>query len=369
MAVTISGTTGLAVPLGSASAPSESNTTSATTGAYYPSGTTYGLSTNGTNAVYIDASQNVGIGTSSPSVRLHVAGATQNTGLAIFTGGGNLTRGLKISTFAAVNNDAGVLLDAQTTTNGAFALATAGTERMRIDSSGNVGIGTDSPGALLHVGTATAKIRIGATAGSEYLDISRNSATGNIIYNAAQTTYGTHNFQIAGTEAMRIDNSGNLLVGQTSYNSGKITVLTTGNGSMSCAQTGTSGDMIYFRTSTNTLAGYIQCPTGTTTSYLSLSDYRLKENVTPIATGLEKILALKPVTYDWISDKLQGEGFIAHELQEVIPLAVAGEKDAVNEDGSIRPQGVDPAKIVVHLVAALQELSAEVEALKAKVGA
>ena len=80
-------------------------------------------------------------------------------------------------------------------------------------SSGNVGIGTSSPGALLHVGTTTAKIRIGATASSEYLDISRDSATGNMIYNAAQASFGTHNFQIAGTEAMRISSSGNVGIG------------------------------------------------------------------------------------------------------------------------------------------------------------
>jgi hypothetical protein len=95
----------------------------------------------------------------------------------------------------------------------------------------------------------------------------------------------------------------------------------------------------------------------------------LKENITLMTAGLEKISALKPVIYDWISDKTKGEGFIAHELQAVIPLAVTGEKDAVNEDGSIKPQGVDYSKIVVHLVAAIKELSAEVEALKAKVGA
>jgi hypothetical protein len=59
------------------------------------------------------------------------------------------------------------------------------------------------------------------------------------------------------------------------------------------------------------------------------------------------------------------EGFIAHELQSIIPRAVDGEKDAVNEDGSIKPQGVDYSKIVVHLVAALQELSAKNDALEA----
>ena len=102
-----------------------------------------------------------------------------------------------------------------------------------------------------------------------------------------------------------------------------------------------------------------------TTSYNGVSDYRLKEDVQPMVDGLAKINQLNPVTFKWKSDGSDGEGFIAHELAEIIPLAVTGEKDAVNEDGSIKPQGVDYSKIVVHLVAAIKELSAKVAALEA----
>jgi len=105
--------------------------------------------------------------------------------------------------------------------------------------------------------------------------------------------------------------------------------------------------------------------TGTTTSYGTSSDYRLKHDVQPILSGLSTIAALKPSTYKWNADNSYGEGFIAHELQAVIPQAVTGEKDAVNDDGSIKPQGVDYSKIVVHLVAAIQELKAEFDAYKA----
>ena len=126
---------------------------------------------------------------------------------------------------------------------------------------------------------------------------------------------------------------------------------------------------------TNGVVGSIQSTT-TATSFNTSSDYRLKENVTPMTTGLQKINALKPVYYDWISTKEQGEGFLAHELQAVIPLSVSGAKDAVDADGKPVYQGVDYSKIVVHLVAAIQELSTKVDsqaaaiaALKAKVGA
>ena len=107
--------------------------------------------------------------------------------------------------------------------SGSLQLQTNGTTTaVTIDTSQNVGIGTTSPNALLHVSNAAAKIRIGVTAGSEYLDISRDNATGYSIYNAAQATpYRAHIWQLGGTEAMRIDSSGNLL-----FNSGYGSVAT-----------------------------------------------------------------------------------------------------------------------------------------------
>ena len=88
-----------------------------------------------------------------------------------------------------------------------------------------------------------------------------------------------------------------------------------------------------------------------------------------MTNGLNIISALNPVTYDWIDSKASAEGFIAHELQAVIPDAVAGEKDAVNEDGSIKPQGVDFGKIVPHLVAAMQEQQATIQELTTRLAA
>jgi hypothetical protein len=107
--------------------------------------------------------------------------------------------------------------------------------------------------------------------------------------------------------------------------------------------------------------------TATTSSYVTTSDYRLKENIEPMQNALVTISQLNPCTYTWKIDGSQGQGFIAHELQAVVPDAVSGEKDAVNEDGSIRPQGVDTSFVVATLVAAIQELSAKVTALEAQV--
>ena len=116
-----------------------------------------------------------------------------------------------------------------------------------------------------------------------------------------------------------------------------------------------------FAISAGNLAGYI-AQTGTTTvSYTSVSDYRLKENVTPMTGALEKVQALKPCAYTWKEDKSAGQGFIAHELQAVIPDCVVGEKDAVDKDGNPRYQGIDTSFLVATLTAAIQELKALVD--------
>jgi hypothetical protein len=127
-----------------------------------------------------------------------------------------------------------------------------------------------------------------------------------------------------------------------------------------------SGSPIVFYNSSAGLSGFISQAAGSV-SYNTSSDYRLKHDVQPMLSGLSTIAALKPSTYKWNADNSPGEGFIAHELQAVIPQAVTGEKDAVNDDGSIKSQGVDYSKIVVHLVAAIQELKADNDAMKERI--
>ena len=104
---------------------------------------------------------------------------------------------------------------------------------------------------------------------------------------------------------------------------------------------------------------------GTTTAYNTSSDYRLKENVQLMVGALAKVSQLKPCTYTWKSNGSAGEGFIAHELAEVCPDAVHGDKDAVDEDGNPVYQGIDTSFLVATLTAAIQELNAKFEAYKA----
>lgn len=104
-------------------------------------------------------------------------------------------------------------------------------------------------------------------------------------------------------------------------------------------------------------------------NYASASDYRLKENVVNYTNGVDTINALRPVAFNWkqFPSKPKSYGFIAHEVQAIIPDSVNGEKDAVNPDGSIKPQGLDMVYIVPALVSAVQELSAKVNALEARI--
>jgi hypothetical protein len=107
---------------------------------------------------------------------------------------------------------------------------------------------------------------------------------------------------------------------------------------------------------------------GSSTAFNTSSDYRLKENIAPMTGALAKVAQLKPVTYKWKIDNTDGEGFIAHELAEVCPYAVSGEKDAVDKNGKIKPQGIDVSFLVATLTAAIQELKAEVDSLKQQLG-
>jgi len=188
----------------------------------------------------------------------------------------------------------------------------------------------------------------------------------------------------AGNPRGVFDGGGNLFVGATSssFSSPRIYAQTTLNGVVGYT-TSTLGytasayridntaayfSLFYYNTWA-TSVGSINT-NGTTTSYNITSDRRLKENITSFTNGLEVISALKPSQYNYISDKnTVYQGFIADELQAVVPHAVTGEVNAVNEEGKPIYQGVDASFLIPHLVSAIQELNAKVTALEAQLGA
>jgi hypothetical protein len=323
---------------------------------------------------------NVGIGTTSPGRKLDIEQASTDYQMRIGDAGGNYYD-------IGRNTGNGLLtFNGNQAAASGYVFSTVNGERMRIDSSGNVGIGaTAASGYRLQTNGNFPGIGIqtnqadGGTGGG-WLDFLTTGGVvqSNIYWNQASgyMSFGTNVSGSAQVERMRIDSSGNLLVGTTNGSSATTSGVAIKPNDFNEFRRDNAYVMGIFITNANTgpfvefrqngsVRGTISTD-GSTTAYNTSSDYRLKENVTPINDGLSVVSLLNPVRYDWKENGTPGEGFIAHELQAVIPHAVTGEKDAVNEDGSIKPQGVDYSKIVVHLVAAMQEQQAQIEDLKAR---
>ena len=316
------------------------------------------------NTLVIDATNNrVGVGTASPSVALDISSGNGRTTAAWqVSNNGIITSYTANTTGSLISNDSVAPI----------IFSPNNTERMRIDSSGNVGIGTSSPAQKLTLG-ANNVFRL--QTGSVTLDCTPTpGGIDGFVWNQSVST-GYYDWATAGNVRMRIDSSGNLLVGTTSVIAlGKQSILYSGalNRALSIQTSTGDGNAVAFVNSSGTVVGQIY-QNASSTAYNTSSDYRLKENIAPMTGALAAVQALKPVTYKWKADGSNGQGFIAHELQAVVPDCVSGEKDAVNEDGSIKPQGIDTSFLVATLTAALQEahglikdLQARVEALESK---
>ena len=197
-------------------------------------------------------------------------------------------------------------------------------------------------------------------------------------------------------ERARIDSSGRFLIGTTSTLidgdqflqvkasqacNMEATVSTADGGSVINLQRkgNTQGDFIRLFNSGGTETGQIRVDSGGTTQFENVSDYRLKDNVQDWSVDAsEKVKLIKVKTFDWKDQTAQTNGkgligVIAHELQEVYPQAVSGEKDGyggdVDKDGNKKPmyQGVDYGKLTPLLTKALQEALARIDTLETKV--
>jgi hypothetical protein len=263
------------------------------------------LQTASTNAVTVDASQNVGIGTTSPSTySAKFAIKTSDQDVIGFVGG--TTYGMRFganSSFAVIDG-----VDAATGTSAYNPLCmrgsqllfnTGGTERMRIASNGDVLIGQTT-----------------------------NPATAAVVIKVQTLVANGVNAQIT-------------------------------------SNTGTSYPWSNYN-ATGTYVGGITC-TSSATAFPTSSDKRLKKNISDAPPALDKILTAQIVSHDWIDDDAHVEyGFVAQDLQGIIPQAVVEGTD--KEDGSINmPWGVDYSKIVPLLTKAIQEQQTIINDLKARI--
>lgn len=249
------------------------------------------------------------------------------------------------------------------TLTGNGGIVNLGSGQVYKDASGNVGIGTSSPTGIASYPTVDIK---GASGGAIRLG---SASVGSYVYtDAAGMTVGTAgasplNLFTNGVERARIDSSGNLLVGTTTNTFVSRLVLNGGasNNTLECVHTGTASTYNAIFSNGNGGVGSIQT-SGSTTSYVTSSDYRLKEAIAPMTGALAKVALLKPCTYKWKVDGSDGQGFIAHELAEVEAGCVTGEKDAVDSEGNPQYQGIDTSFLIATLSAAIQELKAIVDA-------
>jgi len=424
------------------------------------------LYANGTEYLCIDSNGNVGIGTSSPTTY----GGFSSIALNNTTGG--------LLDFSAAGTVQGQVFSSATemrfTKVGAnfMAFYTNAAERMRIDSSGNVGIGT-VPSNRLDVTAALGVVNVSSSTGTNYVKLQVNNTGGSFqfaIENSAGSNFGapaysrvlwndgayptvffvnatqrmtlfpSGNFGVgntgdaykftvygstpdivtfhngangtrgyitsdnsavylgttysgggvpiifaqgglgsSGAERARIDSSGNLLVGTTNSAgfstatgaqttpSGRFLATCSGDTAFAGSRLGSDGNVASWYRNT-ALVGSISV-TASATAYNTSSDYRLKDDIAPMNNALSKVAALKPVTYKWKSTGEFSQGFIAHELQTVVPECVSGEKDAVDAEGKPQYQGIDTSFLVATLTAAIQEQQALIESLTTRLTA
>jgi hypothetical protein len=267
---------------------------------------------------------------------------------------------------------------------------------MRIDTDGNVGIG-GTPARKTHIFDSVNGYSLGLQQTSAYNSGNQSGIVFSAPYNAggavtdlASIRGGKENITDghyggivtiwtranggSDTERMRINSSGNLLVGTTTTDRtaaagthidpvGFIEASRTSNVAARFTRLADTGSLILFRQAT-TQVGSISV-TGSATAYNTSSDYRLKENVVTDWDATTRLKQLKPSRFNFISDPDKTvDGFLAHEVQAIVPEAITGTKDAVDAEGNPDYQGIDQSKLVPLLVKVIQELEARITTLE-----
>ena len=299
----------------------------------------------------ITSGGNVLIGTTTSDAKLRVSGLSNGTQATFGVVDG---RGLEIATsLVAGTNDAGSILNARGAGSGTLILQTEGTERMRITSGGNVGIGTTSPASILDIRSANIpRIQLVKTGILSWF-LGDTQQDGTNLFSIG--TDSGSNFRI-----LNINNSGNVCIGRTAtFGSERVSIESTSSNPIITTYNFNATAVTHHEIrNQNGIVGTIVAIGGGTV-YNTLSDYRVKEDLKEI-NGLEKLLKLKVYNFKWKWNNERTDGVLAHELQEIIPYAVHGEKD--NE----QMQQVDYSKLVPVLVKAIQELSEKVKQLENK---
>ena len=374
-------------------AEDHSGSTAATSMAFNTKPTGTGPGSAPTERMRIDSAGNVGIGTDSPTVPLQINHGSST--VALYTLGGFNYQ----AKFESSDAEAAIVIEDSNSTNDGnrigvitddMAFTTAGSERVRIDSSGNVGIGVSSIANNLHIGIDSGGEGIlvkstgdhsgllqfnvnrsnsnrvlgqllGTWNGTDVADIQLKTADDTTNKDNGQITFSTSSADNI-AERMRLDDAGNLMIGTTSLEgTGGFTFVKGTNGFTTTNNTtsgATAGYEYYTFRRNTTQIGSITMSGTTNINFNTSSDARLKE-VTGKARGLEVIKKLNPVSYDWKEDGKADEGLIAQEVEKLVPNAVA-----ISEDGYY---SMDYSKLVTPLIAAIQEQQEQIDALQSEI--
>ncbi len=404
-------------PAGSASAPSITANGDTNTGIFFPAADTVGITTGGTERLRIDSAGDVGIGitpsawySQSKSLQVGTAGLFQraSAGNEIY---------MALNTYYDSTNTAKYVQNGGSSRIGMidnviyFENAASGTagatasfsERMRLDASGNLGIGATSPTGKLNIINDSASnsdssptswgMLVGrTTSNSESVGLRIKTGAGisgttfpaQLISNGANLleifTAGASPvvFGTGATERARIDSSGNLLVGTTNSSDTtgvglKIRQVSTQT-QVSSVCSGSLNTYVLYNTAAGAYRFYVSEAGqiyATSTSITAISDQALKENIRDLETGLTEVMALQPRRFDWKNgDATNVAGFIAQEVEQVLPELVQDYVYSKDEEGNdITKKSLKMGDILPTLVKALQEMKAIIDDQAARIAA
>tara|TARA_B100001094_G_scaffold124541_1_gene120381 strand:- start:161 stop:1225 length:1065 start_codon:yes stop_codon:yes gene_type:complete len=256
------------------------------------------------------------------------------------------------------------------------------TEYMRLDTNGKLGIGTATPASytsdtlVISSGDQGGMTLVSADNVENYISWADGTSgaaqlqAGYIGYNHSSNYM---RFGTVATERMRMLSDGQLIVAGTSFNAnGSVCIGPIGTSSNGCTavSASTSATNIWRFYNPNGQVGGISI-SGSATTFATSSDYRLKENVNYTFDATTRLKQLKPARFNFKADDTNTlvDGFIAHEVSSVVPEAITGTKDAVDENGDAVYQGIDQSKLVPLLVKTIQEQQTVIEALETRITA
>ena len=322
--------------------------------------------TNSSEKMRLDASGNLGLGTSAPASKLDVSAASGD--------------GLLVSNSTSAAYNAGLIVNFNDVST--MQLTCLGTSILQAGNTGNTVLASRTNKDIIITPNGTGNVGVGTSSPAYKIDVKKTDASGNYAYFGASSDGGARGlvlssadngiflgaihdfdassgsgqltFSIGGTEKMRLDASGNLTIGSTTNAGYKLKV--EGSGTVQLNNRLVNDGAVFAAAHQGTVVGTISV-TASATAYNTTSDYRLKEDLQDFE-GLDLVSKIPVYDYKWKADESRSYGVMAHELEEVLPQAVSGEKDAEEM------QSVDYSKIVPLLIKSIQELTAKVEKLE-----